>query len=253
MLVLRTPWIAQRKAIPAARMRLVCFPHGGSGASLFRGWQTSLAPAVEVCPVQLAGRETRCAEPPSVSLAAVIPPLAAALEPLFGLPFAFFGHSLGALIAFEVARRLRDSGRPTPCRLFVSAYPSPDLPRRQEKICNLPDPEFLAAVSRLGGLGDDLLATPEALQQILPAIRADYALVETYQYRASPPLPCPIHAFGGTEDGDVSSDELAGWKGQTAASFDLRYFSGNHFFLKRSFGPLLESISQLMTLPGKEH
>jgi medium-chain acyl-[acyl-carrier-protein] hydrolase len=170
--------------------------------------------------------------------------LALALSSLLDKPFAIFGHSLGALIGFELARQLRRQYGVNPVRLFVSAGRAPQVPRRDSPIHTLPAKEFLAEVRRLNGIPTELLEHEELMEIVLPLLRADFALYETYEYSAEPPLNCPISTFGGLQDSKVSRRDLEAWRDETTASFSLRMLPGDHFFLNAARPLLLQMISQ---------
>lgn len=235
------PWISCRKPGPQTRLRLFCFPYAGAGAMIFRTWSNGLPADVEVCPVQLPGRGTRLMERPFTQLSPLIEALAQALAPLLDQPFAFFGHSLGALISFELARRIRQY-RLHPVHLFVSGARAPQLPHRAPPLHTLPDKEFMLELRRLNGTPAELLDHKELMEIMLPLLRADFALYETYVYSTEPPLDCPITAFGGLQDHKVSNSDLEAWCAQTSASFSMSMFPGDHFFLKQPL--LLRALSQ---------
>jgi len=175
-------------------------------------------------------------ERPYTQLSPLVEALAQALAPLLDRPFAFFGHSLGALVSFELARRIRRQYGVHPVRLFVSAGRAPQILHRGLPIHTLPDKEFLMELRRLNGTPSELLDHAELMELMLPLLRADFAVYETYQYSSEAPLNCPISAFGGLQDNKVSDSDLDAWRVQTSVSFSLRMFPGDHFFLKQ---PLL--------------
>ena len=206
--------------------RIFCFPHAGGGASAFAAW-----PSQRICPVRLPGREARAAEAPFERMAPLIEALAAAFEPYAQTPFAFFGHSMGAAVAFELARELRRRGLPLPQMLIVSGARAPQFRRN-----HVPPPaptaeEFLDEIRRLEGMPAELLDDPIAMRAVLPALSADAALYRNYIYIDEPPLPFPIRAYGGAADPRVNRDHLEGWAQQTASSFAVRIFPGGHFYL----------------------
>jgi medium-chain acyl-[acyl-carrier-protein] hydrolase len=237
-------WIAFRKPNPQARLRLFCFPYAGTGASIFRTWSDGLPADVEVCPVQLPGRGTRLTETPFTQLTPLVQALAEALVPLVDKPFAFFGHSLGALVGFELARQLRRQSGVQPVRLFVSADRAPQIPHRDRPIHALPEREFLAQLRRLNGIPGKVLEEMDLMRIMLPVLRADFGVYETYVYSNEPPLNCPISIFGGLQDHRVSRGDLEAWRDQTSVSFSLRMFPGDHFFLNTTQPLLLQVLSQ---------
>ena len=243
-------WIAYRKPNPQARLRLFCFPYVGTGASIFRTWTDSLPADVEVCPVQFPGRGTRLVETPFTQLSPLIQALAEALVPLLDKSFAFFGHSLGALVGFELARQLRRQSGVQPVCLFVSADCAPQLPRRDWPIHALPEAEFLVELRRLNGIPRKVLEDAEIMQIMLPVLRADFAIYETYLYSPEPPLNCFISGFGGLRDPKVSRGDLEAWRDQTNGSFSLRMFPGDHFFLNTTQPLLLQVLSQELRAIG---
>ena len=236
-------WITRPRPSPRARLRLLCLPHAGGGASAFRGWADALPAEVEVCPVQLPGREDRLAEPPFDRLAPLVQALADAVEPLLSLPFAVFGHSNGALVGFELARALRARGRPQPVHLFASGRRAPDLPPDRPPIHSLPEADFLAELEELGGLPRELLEHRELLELLLPMLRADVAVHETYRFQEQPPLACPITAYAGVADPKVSRPQVEAWARHTAGRFTLRTFPGGHFYLQEQRAELLRTLS----------
>ncbi len=237
-------WIVGRKPNPQARLRLFCFPYAGGAASVFRNWSDGLPADIEVCPIQFPGRGTRLMESPFSQLALLVEALTEALLPLLDKPFALFGHSLGSLVSFELARKLRANHQVRPIRLFVSAGPAPQIPHRRPPIHTLPEREFAAELHRLNGTPEELLDHKELMEIVLPSLRADFALYESYQYSAGPPLDCPISTFGGLNDQKVSHSDLEAWRDQTSLSFSIRMFPGDHFFLKTTQPLLLRALSQ---------
>lgn len=219
-------------------MRLFCFPYAGGAASVFGNWSDGLPADVEVCPIQLPGRRTRLTEPPFSRISLLVEALAEVLRPLLDKPFALFGHSLGSLVSFELARQLRANHQARPVRLFVSASLAPQIPHRGRLIHSLPEREFLVELRRLSGNPEELLNHKELMDVVLPSLRADFALYESYKYSSELPLNCPISAFGGRSDPRVNHDDLEAWRSQTTVSFSIRMFPGDHFFLK-SIQPLL--------------
>jgi medium-chain acyl-[acyl-carrier-protein] hydrolase len=237
-------WIIRRKPSPQARLRLFCFPYAGGGVSIFRAWSDTLPADVEVCPLQFPGRGTRLMEPPFTQLSPLVQALAEALFPLLDKPFAFFGHSLGALVSFELARRLRRQYAVQPVRLFISADRAPQIPNRDPAIHSLPEGEFLTELRRLKGTPTELLEDEEVMQIMLPVLRTDFAVYETYRYSTEPPLNCPISAFGGLQDHRVNRGDLEAWRDHTGVSFSLTMFPGDHFYLNTTQPALLQALSQ---------
>ncbi len=236
-------WITRPRPLPRARLRLFCLPHAGGGASSFRGWADVLPADVEVCPVQLPGRENRIAEKAFDRVEPLTEALADALDGYLDRPFALFGHSNGALMAFELSRLLRARGRPGPAHLFASGRRAPDLPAESAPIHQLPQAEFLGELQRLGGLPQQLLEHRELLELLVPLLRADVAIHETYQFAEQAPLDCPITAYGGLADPKVSREQLQGWGRHGAPPFTMRLFPGGHFYLHDDRAAVLRTLS----------
>jgi medium-chain acyl-[acyl-carrier-protein] hydrolase len=246
-------WIKRSRQDPQTCFRLFCFPYAGGGASFFRTWRERLWPEIEVCAIQLPGREDRLTETPFANLSSLIDALAEVLHPYMDFPFAFFGHSLGSLISFELIRRLCRQKAPGPRHLFVSGSRAPQIPNPDPPIHQLPDAEFIEELRRFNGTPKAVLNNPELMELFLPLLRSDIRLHETYVYGHEAPLDCPISAFGGLEDEEVSREELSAWHDQTRSRFRMRMFPGDHFFLdgKESDG-LLEIISKdIRKITGK--
>lgn len=228
---------------PSARQRIFCLPYAGAGASIFNEWAALLPRTIHVLPIQLPGREDRLSEAPYTSIAPLVRDLADVVEPLLEKPFALFGHSLGGTIAFELARELRRRDWRLPVRLFVSGCRPPHKPV-VAPIARLSGDQFLAAVQeRYRGIPDEVSRSREWLDLVLPILRADLTIIETYRCADEAPLACPISAFGGAEDRVVRWSELMEWRQHTAGPFDASVLPGGHFFLKESRAALLRAIA----------
>jgi len=237
-------WIQRPRPRPGARLRLFLLAHAGGGASAFRGWADGIAAdRVEVCPVQLPGRENRLREPAYDRLPPLVEALSAALERWRDLPYAVFGHSTGALVAFELARHAARAGMPGPVHLFASGRRAPDLPSRQRDVHQLPDGELLSELRSLGGFPQALLDHPELLELLLPVLRADLALTETYTPTPGATIAVPITAYIGDRDEKVTADEARAWERHTTAAFHVRTFPGDHFYLFASRDLVLQALS----------
>lgn len=212
-------------------MRLFCFPHAGGGASAFRAWSRRLPAGVDVLAIQAPGREARLAEAPFQDLPPLVTEVAGALRAYGDCPIAFFGLSLGAIVAFEVARELQRRGSDGPIRLFVCACRAPHRVPRSSPIHGLPDANFLEELGRLGGTPHEILGEDELMGLLLPGLRADFRLAETYLTSTTARVECPISAFGGREDPEVTPEDMAGWALHTAGGFQFRLFPGAHFFM----------------------
>lgn len=237
-------WVVFPRPNARASLRLFCFPYAGGGALIYRPWGDALPPHVEVCAVQPPGRGVRMGEAPLRRLPQVVEAAAQALRPYFDRPFAFFGHSMGALIGFELARRLERENETPPRHLFVSGHRAPHLPASRPPLYDLPDAELIGELRRLNGTPREVLENTELMRLMLPLLRADFSVCQTYVYAAAPPLTCPINAFGGLDDASVRREHLEGWRQHTASSFALRVFPGDHFFLHTSQASLLRALAQ---------
>lgn len=238
------PWVGDLKPNPGAKLRLFCFPYAGGTSRVFRDWAAALDGWVEVCTIQLPGRGSRLPEPSFMSLPTLVSALAASIVPELDKPFAFFGHSMGALVGFELARLLRREYGLMPLHLLVSGRRAPQLPLRDPVIYNLPEPEFLREISRLNGTPKEVMEHPELMQLMLPILRADFTVCETYDYVPEPPLGCPISAFGGLQDHRVTRQDLEAWGEHTTSSFSLRLLPGDHFFLNTARPLLLQAVGR---------
>jgi medium-chain acyl-[acyl-carrier-protein] hydrolase len=223
-------------------MRLLCVPHAGAGPSVFRAWHSAM-PGLEIVPVTLPGRESRFSEPPARDLTALVDDIIEQCASWHRTPFALFGHSMGALVGFELARALRRRRLPAPERLFVSAFRAPHLPQRRPPLHALPDVALKAALLRLQGTPREVLDQPELMQTVLPTLRRDLELVERYRYRAEPPLTCPVTCLAGVLDERVTGAELDAWRRHTKGAFGLRLFPGAHFYLYRTPVLVLRAIA----------
>ncbi len=240
----RDPWIVRPEMRPAARLRLFCFSYAGGAASIYRPWTRELPPEVELCAIQLPGRESRLLEQPLSEMSTLVERLADVLEPYLDRPFAFFGHSMGALVSFDVARELRRRHGISPIHLFVSGHAAPQVERRRAPVHQLPDAAFVDAIRELNGTPEQVLQNAELMELVLPALRADLAVCETYRYAAEAPLDCAISAYGGLADAEVRYDDLRAWQTHTSGQFRLRLFDGDHFYLRDQRSALVETICQ---------
>lgn len=231
---------------------MFCFPYAGGGTLTFRHWSKALPACVEVYLVQLPGRETLVCEPPLTRLSEIVEAVVPELSPYLDKPFAFFGHSMGAFISFEIASLLRRRSRMQPAHLFVSGCRAPQIPQTKPPTYNLTDERFLEELRRLNGTPREVLQNPEIMQLMKPVLRADFEVSETYTYSPTDPLDCPITAFGGLQDPEAKPAQVKAWCERTSAAFSLQMFPGDHFFLHASQPLLLRTIAhQLQRLEAK--
>lgn len=243
MTATKNSWISRSKRNPQARLRLFGFPYAGGGALAYRGWQDRVLAEVEFCPVQIPGRETRITEKAYHQFPALIEAAIDGLQPYLDMPFALFGHSMGATLAFEMARRL-DRTEHKLVRLFVSGTGAPQVPTQEPVIYDLPDAEFLRRLTLFEGIPSAALAQPELMELMLPTLKADFTAIQTYKYVDGPRLQVPVSAFGGEDDPYVSAATLHAWKEQTTSSFEVHMFPGGHFYFASARDFLLARINE---------
>lgn len=239
-------WIRRYHDAPGSKVQLVCFPHAGGSASFFFPVAKALSPAVEVSAVQYPGRQDRRNEPNIDNLPGLADAIFPAVRPLADRPLAFFGHSMGAILAYEVALRLEKDGAPPLTRLFASGRRAPSR-YREENIHTKGDAGIIAELRRLSGTNSDLLGDPETLEMILPAIKSDYKAVETYEHTPGRTVSCPVLAVIGDSDPKVSTDEAKAWSEHTTGPFDLRTLPGGHFYLVEQAPQVIKLISDDLT------
>jgi len=236
-------WFAFHRPNPLANLRLFCFPFAGGSALTYRAWTGSLPTNIEVCPIELPGRGSRMRETLYKNIKPLVTDLAEALTLYQDKPFVFFGHSMGALIGFEIARLFGNQNRPGPVHLFVSGHTAPQFGCAHDPIYNLPEQLFIEELRKLEGTPEAVLNNSELMQLIIPMLRADFELNETYSYEPGSPLKCPISVYGGMHDKDVSQDKLEAWKEMTSADFTIQMFTGGHFFLQTEQPVVLQVLS----------
>lgn len=237
-------WFPFVRSKSDAEVRLFCFPYAGGGASVFRYWADRLPGHVEAYPVQFPGRETRFREPAFTQVAPLVEALVKSLCPKLDRPFAFFGHSLGAPVAFELSHQLQQDHGLQPTRLFVSGCKAPQTCTKGKTIHTLPSDGFREELHRLNGTPAAILDNHELMELLLPTLRADFSLYETYTYLARSPLTCPITVLGGLSDDKVSHHDLNAWREQTTGPFRLHLLPGGHFFLNSARSLLLNILAQ---------
>jgi medium-chain acyl-[acyl-carrier-protein] hydrolase len=230
-----TPWFVRFAPRPAAGFRLFCFSYAGGGAVVYRPWALAMPAEIEVVAVLLPGRESRLREPPVRSMPELLGALMPALEAQLDRPFAFFGHSMGAVVAHELACVMQQQGGPVPQRLLVSGRRAPHLPEREPPMHLLDDQAFVAEIQRrYNGIPAEVLQYPELLELMLPALRADMSVIETHRSHTSrqAPLPFrgPLSVFGGREDPRATRQELEGWQAHTPEPLVMHQFGGGHFY-----------------------
>jgi medium-chain acyl-[acyl-carrier-protein] hydrolase len=243
-------WVVRPAARRDAQLRLFCFPYAGAGVTAFRAWWNDLPSAIEVCLLQLPGREGRLREPPFTRMAPLVTALAEAVAPHLDLPFSFFGHSVGGLVAFELARELRRRRGADPSRLVVSATAAPPNGMPASLRDRDSDADLVRVLGSLGGTPSQILQDPEIMRLLAPAVRADLGIYEAYSYVAETPLRCPITVMRGTADPLVGEEDVIGWTNETSGRVDFVAVPGTHFFLHEARDTVLRVLGSALLAPA---
>jgi medium-chain acyl-[acyl-carrier-protein] hydrolase len=240
------PWIVRPRARPEAALRLLCFPFAGSGASAFRTWPDALPGEVELWAIELPGRERRMREPLFDRIGPLVSAIVDGIAPELDRPFAIYGHSLGSMLGFSVARELRRRGLPAPHLLVVSGRRAPHL-SEPEPWHQLTERQLQDRLRRLGGIPEAVFAEPEIMEVFMPILRADIAVSEAEPAPPEPPLDTPITALGGASDERATPEQLAAWGAHSSAGFDHELFPGGHFFIQTARDAVLASLSRRLS------
>ncbi|MER6949378.1 alpha/beta fold hydrolase [Nonomuraea sp. NPDC000554] len=243
-------WIRRFHPSKGDVVRLVCFPHAGGSASYYFPVSQALSPVAEVLAVQYPGRQDRFAEPCVDDVHELARQIFGNLGPWTDRPLALFGHSMGATVGYEVARLLEEHGT-TPVHLFVSSARAPSR-RRDERVHRMSDDELIAEMRRLGGTDSSVLGDEDLLRMVLGAVRSDYKAVETYLHRPGPRLECPITALVGDDDPTTTVADAEPWRSHTNAAFDLKVFTGGHFYLNAHTTEMLRIITECLAATAGE-
>lgn len=239
-------WLPQTKPLPD-KLNLFGFPFAGGGSDCYRDWTAAFDNRIQFCPVEYPGRARRWGEPLLATMDDLAEAALAALRPWLDTPFAFFGHSMGGQLAYELARRLGLGNEATPVAVFVSSWPAAHVPVKQPIKHLLDDPAFVDCLRNLEGTPEDVLDCPELLELMLPIIRNDFRLVESWVHPGGPPLACPIHAMGGDRDPEVPQDELEAWHQHSGAGATVEIFDGGHFYLFQHRQTVCRRMSGLLS------
>jgi len=238
-----SPQFVRQAGAAEPRARLFCFPFAGGSAPVFAGWGERLKPDIEVWAAHPRGRGMRFRETPDLNTGAMVGDFLFGLRGLLDLPFVFYGHSLGGLLAFELTRQLQAQGLPLPKGLFVGATVPPHLGLIHEEIHHLPDQQFVSAIQdRYAGIPEAVLREPELMEMFLPALKADFAAYERYGFSPGVQVACPITAFAGANDPGARPELIGEWAHHTTGKFALHTVAGDHFFLAESAGLVLGEI-----------
>jgi len=239
-------WFLPWQTKPGA-VRLFCFPCAGYGAAMYRTWQAEAGDQLEIVAVQPPGRANRQDEVPMDSMPELVQNLLPALLPQTDRPYAFFGHSMGAVFAAYTAKEIVSSGWAPPKRLFLSSRQPPHQPSPVSPLDHLSDHEFVKEINRrYGAIPREILQEPSLLELLLPTLRADIRVLERVEGEMPHPLPIPITAVGGDRDPLVSSEMLASWQDWTNRPLDLKLFHGGHFYLNDVASDLLRLVSNAL-------
>jgi surfactin synthase thioesterase subunit len=226
-----TSWLPFGPA-SADRPRLFCLPNAGAGASAYAGWRRYAVNGVEVCPIQLPGRAERFAETPHTGAAGLVDALLDAIGDRFTGRYALFGHSMGAALAFELARRLDVPGRTPPVHVFVSGRAAPHLPDPNRPLRDLPLDALIGELRIIGGTPDEILRERDLMERLQVLLRADFGVNETYRCALDEPISPPLTVLGGDKDPRASVASLHAWSRLTTGQFDVRVHPGGHFYLQ---------------------
>jgi medium-chain acyl-[acyl-carrier-protein] hydrolase len=225
-----------------AMVRLFCLPYAGGNGAMFRGWQSQSPAWLQICPIELPGRGWRSADAMPQSIPELAHDIAYSLHAHSNIPFALFGHSMGASIAYEVVRALEKLGNRELFRLIVSAARAPFLDRLTPRTSDLSDGDFLEHIRNLGATPSEVLANPELMAVLLPMLRVDFAICERYSPNGVYAIKTPLTAFAGTEDPDIPVSDVEAWGRISAANFGIRRFPGGHFFIKSNEAAVVAAV-----------
>lgn len=240
---IESPWLNIVQAQGNPRARLFCLPCAGGGTAIYYPWRDLLIDEVELIRIQLPGRETRLREEPMTRMRPLIKAISKDLASLIDLPFFLFGHSMGALIAFELSRELFRKCSVVPTHLFVSGRRAPQIPDPDPPTHALPDEDFINYLIQYEGIPKIVMESKELLDLFLPILRADFELLDHYQYQDELLLGCPITAFGGVSDPKIAHNDIRAWRYQTSGKFESYFLAGGHFFINDSKELLLSRIN----------
>lgn len=223
-------WITPQRKSENIKLRLFCFPYAGGSSTIFHNWQKLFPFSIQVCPVNLPGRGNRFAEELRTDFFSLVKEIKDGIAPFFDYPFVFFGHSMGGILAFELARLLRRLGLPQPAKLFISGCGAAQISYDKPREYDLSENGIIKDLKNLKGTPAIIFENEELLQVMLPIIRADYKVCQAYIYYRESPLDIPLVAIGGREDDAVPKSQILSWREQTRLKFKSYFIDGDHFF-----------------------
>lgn len=239
----KSVWFENIARSKAPVLILVCFPYAGASAQIFYDWPAHFGPEIGICLVHLPGRGKRLHERPFTQLSPLVDSIVQNMpDELLEGPFALYGHSMGAILGFEIARAIRRRNRIEPVQLFLSGRSAPHVVQSEAARFCLPHDELIAKLKELNGTPQGLFEDPEFTELFLPVLRADFEIADTYQYRPERSLSCPITVYGGLDDREAPVADLHAWKEHTSAAFKVRLFPGDHFFINDSNAHFLKAL-----------
>jgi surfactin synthase thioesterase subunit len=245
-----SPWFTTYNQPMKNQARVFAFPYSGAGSSAYHQWASYFSQRnIDFIGMRLPARENRMGEEPVSNLSLLINSLSSEIIPFLNKPFVFFGHSLGALIAFELCRALRKKGASLPAHLFVSAFHPPSQPNPNKALHQLAENEFIDGIRAYGNTSEKVLSNALLMELLLPMLRADFALHETYHYKKEPPLSCPITVFKGDQDNFAKARDMSAWQQETNSYYEEIEYRGGHFFLN----DYRESIGQKLITPLNQY
>jgi len=235
-------WVIKPKPNSQARLKLFCLPFAGGSSVSFYNWAELLPETLELCLIEIPGRGQRLSEPLRHRLDELVPEIAEGIKDELEQPFVLFGHSMGALLGYELTYLLQTDFQIMPQHLFLSGRGAPHLPNRDEPIHQLPEADFVRHIKKFNGTPKAVLEHQELMELLLPILRADFEICETYQYRSKEKITCPLTILGGLQDSGATREELAAWRKLSSGPFNLRLFPGDHFYLLEQRPKLIETI-----------
>ena len=245
----KSKWITVFNKPAQVKNRLFCFPYAGGSAQTFRNWVDLVPETTQLCALQMPGRSSRFTEPLLTHIDQVLDKVKVEIKPFLDKPFVFFGHSMGAAVSYELSRILQDQGLKV-SHLFVSGRSSPDRPSEREQIHGLPEPEFRAKMKDLNGTPPEILEHEELMELMVPIVRADFTISETYKQHSGSQLTCPLTAFGGTDDDDIPEENMASWLDFSDGPTEYHMYEGDHFFLNPYREDIVRRISEVLNRLG---